>query len=183
MRRLDDARLGRPVLLVERQHRRARAFHVAADHLVHALGDEQVGDRVHLVEQVFDQQRDRTAGLGERGRHADDREGRLGGAVGVHQAHAVDHVARSDRLLRLVARRAARGPQRKGAPAFEHVLRQAGVAQRALEAVAEQGGHRLAVAEAFEQALGALDAARAQVDVERAARRLLVGKEGAAQHR
>jgi hypothetical protein len=148
-----------------------------------ALGDEQIGDRVHLVEQVLDQDGDRATGVGERRRHAGDRERRLGIAIGVHQANAVDDVARRDRLLRLVARCRSGRPQRKGAPALEHELRHSGVAQCALEAIAEQRRHRLAVGEALEQPLGALDAARAQVDVEGIAGRLLIGQEGAAQHR
>ena len=54
VRRVDHASLGRTQLLVEREHRSARRIHVPASDVEHTFGQQQIGDRIHLVYEVVE---------------------------------------------------------------------------------------------------------------------------------
>jgi hypothetical protein len=166
-RRARDLGLGRRPLAIERIHRRCRALGVAHSHLVHALGQEQIGDRVDQGIELAELCNDPMLVRAARRQLRPAREQRVAEVLPeLQQLDAVDDVARGDRfqLHGIVAA----GHQRHGCQPAQRQdpfgQRHAALAQPSLEPVAEQRAERLALAHAVEHAHRGGHPQRGQVD-------------------
>ena len=193
--RADHGRVGREALLGVRVERRGRAFGVAGQGLVSALGHGQIGERVVQRQQAVDLGADRgqlvLGGVRRQALGAERvrRVGRAGHAA--DQFEAVDHVPGLDHLDRGAGRRLGlrqpAGPQRERATQRGDESVQLGlrppVVQAALEPVTQQRAERLALPQAVQHRQRLPDPVGAEVHRERP--RVLgcgVGQVAGAQH-
>ena len=162
--RAHDVGLDRPLLAVEGAGGGGGPIEVAGRGLVHGLGEQHVGDRVVRAGDLPQDGLEPGPALSG---HLQLRQQPNHGCVGsiASSRSAVDHVARGDRLDRLVEVVGA-GLQRRRDPQRHDQVGEAGVAQPAFDAVAEQRGERLAGGDALEQRSASRTRAELQVEVE-----------------
>ena len=170
-----DPDVGERLLLVERVERGGGSLWVAHDGLVHALGQQQVGDRIEQVVELHEQAiQVEAVGGADRQRQPGEVGVRVG-PPGLKQGDPVHHVPRGDRLDARVAVGSGAGVGDRGELSHgEDVLRERhpAVSHAALEPVPEQRADGLAPAYALQQVQCAAYPRRAEVHGQGAGGRL-----------